>query len=130
MYACNTKPTPVTCSLDVCKTPTSGPPAPVPYPNIAFTAHGKPAASKVRIAGFPALTKKTRLITSTGDEPGVAGGVRSSTIKGIVAFTSGSGKVFIQGSPAVRQNDTTKHNNGNGRGEALTPCQLKVLIKR
>ena len=130
MYACNTKPTPVTCALDVCKTPTSGPPVPVPYPNIGFTAHGKPVACKVRIGGFPALTKKTRLVTSTGDEPGVVGGIKSASIKGTVAFTSGSKKVFIQGSPAVRQNDATKHNNDNGRGVASTPCQFKVLIKQ
>lgn len=130
MYACNTKATPVSCPLDVCKTPAPNGAVPVPYPNVAFTAQGKPVANKVRIAGFPALNKKTRLMVSTGDEPGVVGGARSSTIKGAVVFTSGSRKVRIQGSPAVRHNDTTSHNNKNGRGQASVPCQLKVLIRQ
>ncbi len=130
MFACTTKNTQIMSNLDVCKTPAPNGTVPVPYTNIGFTAQGAPVAMKVRIVGLPALNKKSKCAPSTGDEPGAPGGVRSSTIKGPVQFLTASTKVKLQGSPAVRQNDTTKHNQGNAVGSASFPCQSKVRINR
>ncbi len=129
MYACTTKNAQILSNADVCKTPSPGGPVPVPYPNVGQTAQANPASTKVRIAGMPALNKKSRCQPSTGDEAGSAGGMVSSAIKGPVAFTAGSLKVKIQGSPAVRMNDPTTHNNNNAVGQVVAPSQNKVRIK-
>ncbi|MFW5836902.1 MAG: DUF4150 domain-containing protein [Desulfovibrionaceae bacterium] len=128
MFALCTKNAQIVSQLDVCKTPSPSGVTPVTYPNIGMTAQGNPPASKVRIAGMPALNKKSQCAPSSGDEAGTAGGVVSSVIKGPVAFAAGSLKVKIQGSPAVRQNDATTHNQKNAAGQAAAPCQTKVKI--
>lgn len=129
MFALTTKNTQIISSLDVCKTPVPNGLVTVPYPNIGMTAQGNPAATKVFIAGMPALTRKSKCMPSSGDEPGSAGGVAASTIKGQVAFVASSLKVKIQGSPSVRLNDATTHNNRNAAGQPAAPSQTKVKVK-
>lgn len=129
MYALTTKNTQIVSNLDVCKTPSPSGITPVAYPNIGMTAQANPAALKVLIAGMPALNRKSQCAPSSGDEAGTAGGVVSSTVKGPVAFSAGSMKVTLQGSPAVRQNDAATHNQNNASGQAAAPSQVKVRIK-
>lgn len=129
MFACNTGSGQLMSNLDVCKTPTPpGAPVPVPYTNIGLTAQCMPAATKVLIAGMPGLNKNAQCVPSSGDEPGVAGGAVSSLIKGPVTFTTSSLKVMVQGSPAVRMNDLTMHNQNNAPGRVSLVGQFKVMI--
>ncbi|WP_213307582.1 DUF4150 domain-containing protein [Paraburkholderia sacchari] len=114
---------------DVCLTPAPpAPPVPVPYPNIAMPMMGNPATTKVLIHGMPALTKASKINLSSGDEPGVNGGVASGTDMGVMEFVMGSQKVKLEGNPAVRLGDMTKHNGGNAVGNVLAPSQPVVMI--
>ncbi|WPL16410.1 hypothetical protein Thiowin_01364 [Thiorhodovibrio winogradskyi] len=114
---------------DVCKVPTPGGPVPTPLPNTAQMALALPGANKVLITGAPAVNKKCKISLSEGDEPGVAMGVQSNTIKGPAKFTNGSAKVRIEGSPAQRMGDPTSQNKDNAQlGNVLAPSQTKVMI--
>lgn len=119
---------------DSCKTPSPSGTVPMPYPNVAqmTTANSGKLAQKVSIAGSKAATAKSETQTSNGDEGGTAGGgVVSSKIMGPCGFLKGSMTVKIEGNPAVRLGDPTKHNglpNNNTVGSALAPGQTKVDI--
>ncbi|WP_321910606.1 DUF4150 domain-containing protein [Paraburkholderia sp. J11-2] len=114
---------------DVCKTPAPpGPPVPVPYPNIAMPQMGYQLTQKVLIVGKPALTKASQIPNSSGDEPGVAGGVVSGKVMAEMKFTAGSMTVKFEGNAAVRLNDPTQHNGGNAVGAVLVPSQNVVMV--
>ncbi|MGF6649520.1 hypothetical protein OKW34_000082 [Paraburkholderia youngii] len=118
-----------TAALDVCKTPTpGGAPVPLPYPNIGMPPMASPTTVKVLIGGMPALTRSSQIPLTSGDEGGVAGGVVSSGVMGKMKFMSGSRSVRFEGSPAVRLNDQTQHNDGNAVGAVLTPSQTTVMV--
>jgi uncharacterized Zn-binding protein involved in type VI secretion len=114
---------------DVCKTPAPpAPPVPIPYPNMAMPPMGNPATTKVLIGGMPALTKASKITLSSGDEPGVAGGVISGKNMGPAEFVLSSMVVMLEGNPAVRLGDMTKHNDGNIVGSVLAPGQVIVMV--
>lgn len=114
---------------DVCKTPAPpAPPVPIPYPNMAMPPMGNPATTKVLIGGMPALTKASNITLSSGDEPGVAGGVVSGKNMGPAEFVLSSMVVMLEGNPAVRLGDMTKHNDGNIVGSVLAPGQVIVMV--
>ncbi len=114
---------------DVCKTPTPpGAPVPLPYPNFSQAMLGNPATTKVRICSMPALNKGSKIPTSNGDEPGVAGGVISNRNLGQTEFIVVSRKVKLQGKFAVRLSSITKQNHGNTIGVVAIPSQSVVLI--
>lgn len=114
---------------DVCKTPAPpAPPVPIPYPNMAMPPMGNPATTKVLIGGMPALTKASKITLSSGDEPGVAGGVVSGKNMGPAEFVLSSMVVMLEGNPAVRLGDMTKHNDGNIVGSVLAPGQVIVMV--
>src|SRR4051812_609808 len=72
---------------DVCLTPSPGGPAPVPYPNIAFSKDLMLCATTVSVDGQPLAVSDSIFATSTGDEGGTAGGgVVSHVIKGKAKF--------------------------------------------
>lgn len=113
---------------DVCKTPAPpAPPIPIPYPNMAQLAMGMPPVTNVLIVGAPSLNKASKIPISTGDEPGVLGGVISGTIIGEVEFIMGSLIVTIGGKPAVRLGDPVKANKGNAVGSVIAPSQSVVM---
>lgn len=114
---------------DVCKTPIPpAGPVPIPYPNLGMPMLGMPATMKVLIAGMPALTKASKITISNGDQAGVAGGVVSGKIMGPVEFLTGSLKVKLEGNPAIKLTDPTKHNDGNIVGVVLLPSQFVVMV--
>lgn len=119
---------------DVCKTPAPPAPAPVPipYPNVGMPMQATKAAEKVKIVKKDALTTKSEMPRSSGDEPGVAGGIVSGTNMNKVTFKKGSSKVKFQGHPAAHLMSLTGHNGANANmpsGAQIAPSQLKVLIK-
>jgi len=116
---------------DVCKTP--APPAgpvPIPYPNMADTSMADPGGlvPKVLVDFKPAMNMSTKVLMTSGDEAGVAGGVASSKIKGEMNFIDGSLKVMVGGKPAVRVTCQTMHNAKNSMGMVSKPSQTKVLV--
>ncbi|WP_434419389.1 DUF4150 domain-containing protein [Nannocystis pusilla] len=98
---------------DVCKTPTPAGPAPVPYVNVARSFDLAQGARRTRIAGAPIAHAASCIATSTGDEPGTAGGgVISSRIRGKLRWQSTSLNVRVEGKGVARFNDAVAH-NGN-----------------
>ena len=116
---------------DVCKTPAVPSPIPVPYPNIGMVNLARRASTKVKICGKPALTVKSEIPRSMGDEAGTAGGVVSGVNMGPVTFKKGSTKVRIEGASAVHLTSTTSHNGTNANvpvGQVIAPSQVKVFV--
>jgi hypothetical protein len=96
---------------DLCKTPTPGGPVPMPYPNIAPTVVPGPGyTTKTLVMATPMLTKKAKIGLSNGDQPGVALGVTSSKIMGMVEVVMASSDVEAEGGGVARTMDST---NGN-----------------
>lgn len=115
---------------DVCNVPTPTGNVPTPFPNLGQMSMALPGATNVLIAGTPAVTKRCIIPVTSGDEPGVAMGVSSGTIKGPVKFLMGSMKVRIEGSQAQRMGDPTTQNKDNAMVGAVIapPSQVKVMI--
>ena len=118
---------------DVCKVPAPpAPPIPTPFPNQAMlqTANGSTCAQKVYISCMKAFNQKTEIPQTMGDEAGVAGGLVSGMIKGPAKFTTGSVKVMIEGSPAIKLTASTTQNGSspNTTGVHMQPSQQKVMI--
>lgn len=103
---------------DACKTPTPGGPVPVPYVNVARDADLAQGSNTVSIEGQPIALKDSNLSTSSGDEPGTAGGgLISSKIKGTMTWVSASIDVKVEGQGVIRFMDTCLHNgNTNNTG--------------
>ncbi|WAS98037.1 DUF4150 domain-containing protein [Nannocystis punicea] len=98
---------------DVCKTPSPAGPVPVPYVNAARTADLAQGARRTRIDGAPIALASSAIATSTGDEPGTAGGgVISSKIRGKLRWQSTSLDVKVEGKGVARFTDAVSH-NGN-----------------
>lgn len=118
---------------DVCKTPAPPAPAPlpIPYPNVGMVAQASKACKKVKICKKAALTTKSEIPRSSGDEPGVAKGIVSSTNMGKITYKKGSSKVKFEGTAVVQHLSLTSHNGGNANLPAaaqVAPSQIKVLV--
>lgn len=118
---------------DVCLTP--APPAPnpvpIPYPNMAMVAQADKVAKKVKFCNAPAVTKKTEIPRSMGDEPGVNKGVVSGMNMSKCLFKNGSKKVKAEGQLVMHLTSMTGHNGMNANmpaGAQVAPSQIKVLI--
>ena len=62
---------------DVCKTPTNGPPVPIPYPNVGKSSDTILGPLTVTVDGMMPMTKGAQYMMSSGDEAGTVGGVMS-----------------------------------------------------
>lgn len=116
---------------DVCKTPTPAGPVPIPYPNISQPMLAINTSLKVFVQFMPAVTMKSQIPISNGDEAGCAGGVVSNVFIGPTAFSKGSSKVIVEGMPWVNLTSMTRQNGtvaNNPAGTVVTPSQVKVLI--
>lgn len=102
---------------DVCLTPIG--PVPIPYPNIGDLGQTSAAATTVTVGGKPAVLQSSEIPITSGDEPGVAGGVASGVIKGKVTFMSASTSITIEGKPIIRMGDSTMQNKMNAPGTVL-----------
>ena len=118
---------------DVCLTPVPPPvtQAPVPYPNFGMMNEAMKTSTKVKIVGMEVVTVNSEIPRSTGDEPGVKGGVVSGCNMGKVIFKKGSSKVKVEGHPCVHLTSLTAHNGANANvpcGVVVAPSQVKVII--
>ena len=116
---------------DVCLVPAPpGPPVPVPFVNTAQCAQGTGAIDSVLVDGQPVLVQSSRIPMSTGDEPGVAGGVVSGLNMGEVTFKTASAKLRAKGKRVVLLTSQSAHNGSNANapmGCVQTKSQSKVL---
>jgi uncharacterized Zn-binding protein involved in type VI secretion len=115
---------------DLCLTPATGGPVPLAYPNVGLPPMADATCTKVFVRGVPALHKASTMAPSSGDQPGSLGGVVSASVMGRVGFAQGSRIVRLQGHPAVRLGDATRHNDANAPGAAVQPSQLQLSIAR
>lgn len=126
------------CSMpDVCKTPTPGGPVPLPYPNLALSKDLVNGSRTVKADGQPIALKDSEFATSTGDEPGSAGGVASGVTRGRAKFVNYSMNVKVEGKNVARLTDPMTM-NGNGpntstvaevQGNQLPPIdELKDIL--
>ena len=117
---------------DVCKTPVpGGPPVPIPYPNTGMVMQVTGESSKVKICNFGAVTKKTEMPRSMGDEPGTLGGVVSNVNMNKIVYKKGSSKVKVEGQALQHLTAMTGHNGMNANmpaGMQVAPSQVKVLV--
>lgn len=101
-------------SPDVCKTPTSAGPTPIPYPNVSKSADTSNGTSTVKGDKNPVMVKESLFSTSTGDESGTAGGgVVSGKTKGKAEFVNYSFDVMFDGLNACRLGDPMLQNKGS-----------------
>lgn len=104
---------------DVCKTPSPGGPAPIPYVNVASDSDLAKGTKNVTIEGNPVALASAHLSTSTGDEPGTAGGgIISAKTKGAMKWSTTSADVRFEGKGVARFMDITLH-NGNSYNDAF-----------
>lgn len=116
---------------DVCKTPSPGGPVPIPYPVIiSMSSDLKKGTKTVKVDGKNmAAIKGSELSRCTGDEPGTAGGVKSSTNMKEATWILYSFDVKLDGKNACRLTDKMMMNHGN------TAClagiqQIPVLVEQ
>lgn len=99
---------------DVCKTPTPGGPVPMPYPNFAVSGTLTNGTTTVFAKGGQMIAiKGSQYSTTTGDEPGTVGGVKSNTFKQATDWITYSFDVKMDGKNACRDTDKKFHNNKN-----------------
>lgn len=119
--------------LDVCLTPAPPAPSPVPmpYPNLGMVNQAKKTSTKVKFCGKEAVTKKSEISRSMGDEAGVNKGVISGMNMGKITYKKASSKVKVQGQPCAHLTSMTGHNGTNANvpaGAQVAPSQTKVII--
>lgn len=100
---------------DVCKTPSPGGPVPVPYPVIVSMSSDLVKGTKtVKVDGKKmAAVKGSEFSRCTGDEPGTAGGVKSSTNMKEATWLLYSFDVKMDGKNVCRLSDKMLMNSGN-----------------
>lgn len=103
---------------DVCKVPTPGGPVPTPFVNTASDSMLARGSKATKIAGNPVALADSEISTSSGDEPGTAGGLISSKFKGKLTWSGASTDVKAEGKGVVRFMDPTAH-NGNSFNTAF-----------
>ena len=115
---------------DVCLTPAPPAPAPIPipYPNITMGPLGVPAAYNVLFMATPAHNLATTMVTSMGDNPGLATGVASGMVMGPTRHVTAAFTVLVGGIPATRMTSVGIQNSTNCPGVRLAPSQVKVLL--
>ncbi|MDX1802922.1 MAG: DUF4150 domain-containing protein [Alcanivorax sp.] len=105
-------------AMDICKTPPLC--QPIPYSNVAMSSDAAGTASSVRVNSNPVCHVASTFAKSSGDMAGTCGGILSGTIAGQAEFITFSPNVFVEGQPAVRQNDMMV---SNMRNTAPAPLQ-------
>lgn len=127
MYVCTIATGQAMAMPDTCNTPAPpAPPVPIPYPNFAMTQMASPASTKVLVGGSPALMKTSEIPLTSGDEPGVSGGLVSGAFIQKAQFTAASMVVSFEGKGAARMADPMQANKGNAMGMIIVASQFTV----
>jgi hypothetical protein len=107
---------------DVCKTPSASGSIPLPYPNIAQLSDAKLVTVTLLVGGYPVLLIDSVVDTSSGDEAGSVGGVKSGKTGGALTITKASATVLYgpEKKGIVRFMDPTTQNDKNASGFILS----------
>lgn len=98
---------------DVCKTPTPGGPAPIPYPNIAQSITLSSGTTTVKGDKAMAANKGSKFSLSNGDNAGTIGGVKSNVFMKEATWILYSFDVKMDNKNACRFTDPMYHNAEN-----------------
>ncbi|WP_133511280.1 DUF4150 domain-containing protein [Candidatus Thiosymbion oneisti] len=101
---------------DVCKTPVGPSTPPIPYPNTGKSSDTSGGPKTVKTDGKMPMVKGAKYKVTTGDEPGVAGGIISGTNKDVAEFMLYSFDVKFEGRNVCRLGDPLLHNKKNAMG--------------
>ena len=96
-----------------------------------MVANATKTSTKVQFENKDAVIETSEIPSSTGDEPGVAGGVVSGTFAQKVVFKLGSSVVKAEGKAVVFLTATTAHNGSSANmpaGLLVAPSQAKILV--
>lgn len=116
---------------DVCKVP--APPAPfvpTPFPNMSQVASASGTSSKVKICGKEAVTVKSKISNSNGDEAGTLKGMISQVNMDKTQYRMGSVKVKVEGKALVTVTKMCGQNGTSSNappGAQVAPSQTKVI---
>jgi hypothetical protein len=117
---------------DVCKTPSPGGPIPIPYPNISQSATLAKGTTTVKADGGMMIANKgSEFSLSNGDNPGVAGGVKSSTFMKESTWILYSFDVKMDGKNTCRLTDKKFQNHENtvdATGTLQPPSPMGVIV--
>lgn len=118
----------VICSApDVCKLPNG---VPVPFPIIEPLSNSTKVAKKSRYGGKVAFMLKSHTTKVTGDQGGVAKGVKSGTMGKKAEPIDKSKTVKVEGSWLVRVGDKVNMNSKNTFGKVVfAPAPQMGVIK-
>jgi len=120
---------------DVCKTQVGPAQVPLPYPNVAQLSQANSVTNAsgkevlVGPGGDYVLLLDAQVDSSTGDEDGSIGGVKSGGVKGQCRLVQASQSVIYgpQEKGIVRFLDRTEQNDGNAQGMVLSAFP-RVLV--
>jgi hypothetical protein len=116
---------------DVCKTPSPGGPIPLPYPNVSQSITLDKGTTTVKAdRGMMIANKGSEFSLSNGDNPGVAGGVKSSTFMKESTWILYSFDVKVDGKNACRLTDKKFQNHENAAdltGTVQQPTPFGVI---
>ncbi|MCH4245390.1 PAAR-like domain-containing protein [Acinetobacter gerneri] len=102
---------------DVCKTPIGSSTPPVPYPVTAQLMDAKLVASDTNANGHAVLLhNKSYISKTTGDQAGIAKGIKSGTVGDKCYPIDKSSSYSINGKHIVRVDDTFSMNGPEGKG--------------
>ena len=107
---------------DVCKIPV--PPVFVPFPNIALSLHTVAGTKTVFCDGNSTCIRSSMFLRSSGDEPGVLGGVLSKVNMAMAEFVGFSFDVMMEGQNVPRALDLMVSNRKNTAPMPLTQAPL------
>ena len=115
---------------DVCKTPSPGGPVPIPYPNISQSATLAKGTTTVKADGGMMIANKgSEFSLSNGDNPGIAGGVKSSTFMKESTWILYSFDVKMDGKNACRLTDK-KFQNHENTADLAGLFQFPVMVQQ
>lgn len=103
------------------KTPVGSSTPAIPYPTIQDLSNGVAVALSVRFNGQAAYVLNSTVQPGCkGDDPGVAGGVKSGTVNGFVKPVDAAAHFRAEKKHVVRQGDPNVMNGGNNPGVYIT----------
>lgn len=101
---------------DVCLTPTGSSVVPIPYQNVGRSEDVVDGTSTVTIDGKMVMVQGAKYAKSSGDGPGVVGGITSGTNQGECELMNYSFNVKVEGKGLGRLADRLFHNKKNTHG--------------
>jgi hypothetical protein len=101
---------------------------PIPFVNQAAPPNGTGFVPNIFMVTGMAHNQATLIPISTGDLPGVVGGVESDKFNSQAKYVECSTTVLMGGQPTPRLTSVTVQNMGNVPGVVSAPSQTVVLV--